>query len=115
MPVQERHVTSGDQTGRVKARPQLRPEQGQRLQHGCNIRSRKVHSDIEQRTVPRFGDFIGEAVAEVQSSGVDAFTPLRVGIGNLPRCGWRDACDFKIESVEKRTHFGTKASPFRDD
>ena len=72
----------------LKERPQLRPEQGRGLQHPCDIRSRKVRSDIKQKLILRFGDFISEAVAEVQSDRVNALAPLRVGIRNLLRCGW---------------------------
>ena len=46
---------------------------------------------------------------------MNTVTPLSVGIGNLPRCGWQDACNLKIESVEKRAHFCAKALPSRDD
>ena len=110
-------IRSGDQTASKPRRQRTRRGSGpgQRSQHACDIRPRKIRPDIEQGTVPCLGNFIGEAVAEVQPGRMGAFTPSRVGIGYPPGHGRRDACNLELESIDKPGHFRAEAPPFGND
>ena len=60
-------------------------------------------------------DLISEAVAEVQTGRMNAFTPLRIAVGDTPCHSRRDADNLKLEPIDKLCHFLAETSPFGHD
>jgi hypothetical protein len=98
-----------------KGRASLRSRRPYRLEGAFEISSRKVVADVKQRTGIFLGDFIGEAVAEIQPCRMRISSPLRTGCSD-PACrggGYRQY--LKAEPTDHMGHFFSDVAPSRDD
>ena len=63
----------------------------------------------------RLRNFIGEAVAEVQTGGMNALPPSGVAVGDTPRHCRRDTDNLEVEPIDKLCHFLGETLPFGHD
>ena len=73
-----------------------------RSKHTDDIGAREVVADVEKSAVVLLCDLIGEAVAKIETGGVNALSPSFVNLSNATCSGRRDADDFNIKVVEQR-------------
>ena len=65
---------------------------------------REILADKEQGTVVGLGEFVGEAVAEVQRRGMHSASPSRISLADPPGHSRGDRNDLAIKLVEQFGH-----------